>query len=258
MWMNKWPYGLIVAALAMGAGSAQAVPVSGQGTWEQTLQGRDLDGNADNGFEAYYDTTQNLTWLADANVAATNGVSASGLVLGYSPVLGPVPNTAAGIAYGANVHGISGWQLPSVTLGAERYITVCEPGRTTCDWVPTGQYDVVAGSSQLQQLLEIALGNRSSANGSYVLENTGPFKNVQAGAYWSSKFMATSNTFAGWQYSTSTGQHVQLPVFNNGYVWLVRAGDVAAVPEASTWALMAFGLAGIWLGRARKARQLTP
>src|SRR3989344_2551084 len=45
---------------------AHAAPVSGQGTWETTLQGRDLDGNLSTA-EAYYDTALNITWLADAN-----------------------------------------------------------------------------------------------------------------------------------------------------------------------------------------------
>lgn len=52
-------------------GTAQAVSVSGQGTWESTLQGRDLDGNLAT-FEAYYDTVLGITWLADANYAKTS------------------------------------------------------------------------------------------------------------------------------------------------------------------------------------------
>lgn len=44
-----------------------AIPVSGQGTWETTLQGRDLDGNAAT-FEAYYDTVLDITWLADTDI----------------------------------------------------------------------------------------------------------------------------------------------------------------------------------------------
>src|SRR3989344_3407437 len=46
-----------------------AAAVSGQGTWESTLQGRDLDGNLATA-EAYYDTALNITWLANANAGA--------------------------------------------------------------------------------------------------------------------------------------------------------------------------------------------
>lgn len=41
------------SALIAISGAAQAVAISGQGTWESTLQGRDLDGNLST-FEAYY------------------------------------------------------------------------------------------------------------------------------------------------------------------------------------------------------------
>lgn len=57
------------ASVAMlAAGAAQALGVPGQGTWETTLQPRDLDGNAANGPEAFYDTVLDITWLRDANV----------------------------------------------------------------------------------------------------------------------------------------------------------------------------------------------
>ena len=54
----------LLAALIC-AGTAQAVPVSGQGTWETTLQARDING--DMIVDAYYDSTLNLTWLANWN-----------------------------------------------------------------------------------------------------------------------------------------------------------------------------------------------
>jgi hypothetical protein len=241
-WLSKLAFAgfgaLTVCSLAHAAG------VPGQGTWETTLQGRDLDGDQSNGFEAYYDTTQNLTWLADANLAATSGVSEAGLMLGYNPFFGPAgaPNTAVGFAFAANLYGIDDWQLPSLSLGNEIYQVVCEPGRTTCDNIPTGRYEVVPGSSQLQQLMDVTLGNRSSSNDSYSLENTGPFKNVQSGPYWSSKFMATTYSFSGWQYDAASGQHVQLPYSGSGYAWLVRVGDVAAVPEPQSVVMWAFGL----------------
>jgi hypothetical protein len=39
--------------------------VPGQGTWQTTLQARDLDG--DGQIDAFYDTVLNITWLRDAN-----------------------------------------------------------------------------------------------------------------------------------------------------------------------------------------------
>src|SRR3989344_3850600 len=88
---------LIVVAL--GATSlAHAASVSGQGTWETTLQGRDLDGNLST-FEAYYDTVLNITWLANANYAGTAMTWANA-------------NTWAS---GLNINGVTGWRLPTVS-----------------------------------------------------------------------------------------------------------------------------------------------
>lgn len=55
--------GLLLGVVALDVHGA-AVP--GQGTWKSTLKARDLDGDSSTG-EAYYDTTLDITWLADAN-----------------------------------------------------------------------------------------------------------------------------------------------------------------------------------------------
>jgi putative intracellular protease/amidase len=65
-------------ACAAIAGNAQALAVAGQGTWETTLLGRDIYGNAvtqrdSNGLDSsavfLYDTVLDVTWLRDANYA---------------------------------------------------------------------------------------------------------------------------------------------------------------------------------------------
>jgi hypothetical protein len=62
-----------------------AIGVSGQGTWETTLQARDLDGNTST-IEAYYDTDLDITWLANANYAGTtmNWTTANAWAAGLS------------------------------------------------------------------------------------------------------------------------------------------------------------------------------
>jgi hypothetical protein len=262
----SWSHGartLAVVALASVVGSIQAAPVSGQGTWEQTLQGRDLDGNADNGFEAYYDTTQNLTWLADANWAATSGVSASGLLIGLSLYAGfpGAPKDAASFSLTASLYGFDDWTLPGLMIGNEIYETRCEPGRTSCDWIPTSRYETVPGSSQLQHMMEVTLGNRPAGGAPYALSNTGPFKNLQGGEHWSSRFKDTlyfGNGYSGWTYDTATGQHMQRSAFNQtGYAWLVRQGDVAAIPEPQTHTLWALGLMAL-AGAAFRRKATAP
>ena len=46
--------------------SAHSLGIPGQGTWETTLEGRDLDGNPAT-FEAYYDTVLDITWLPNSH-----------------------------------------------------------------------------------------------------------------------------------------------------------------------------------------------
>ena len=62
------PHALLLAAALAAVSAAHAVPVPGQGTWETTLQARDIDG--DGTVDAWYDTALDLTWLADANAGA--------------------------------------------------------------------------------------------------------------------------------------------------------------------------------------------
>lgn len=61
----------VLLATLVTAVTAQAVPVSGQGTWETTLLGRDINRQAVDGTDAsavyLYDTKLGSTWLRDAN-----------------------------------------------------------------------------------------------------------------------------------------------------------------------------------------------
>lgn len=49
--------------------SVHAAAVTGQGTWETTLQARDLDGNGVT--DAFYDTSLDITWARQ--VSPVNG-----------------------------------------------------------------------------------------------------------------------------------------------------------------------------------------
>ena len=51
--------GTILLSLILSS-STHAMGISGQGTWETTLESRDLDGNVAT-IEAYYDTALNIT-----------------------------------------------------------------------------------------------------------------------------------------------------------------------------------------------------
>lgn len=82
----------------------------------------DIDGNAANGHEGVYDDVLDITWLADANLAASNTFGVSGISAG-GPRIGSMSwytahNFVAAINAanaGAGYLGVSTWRLPGVT-----------------------------------------------------------------------------------------------------------------------------------------------
>lgn len=257
-----------LTALFIAAGSvspfANAVPVSGQGTWETTLQSRDLDGNSAT-VEAYYDTILNITWLANANLAQTSGFDADGLM---------VWATANSWAAGLNINGITGWRLP----------TVSPVDGTTADdatFSNTGTEDLghnvsapgtlFAGStaSEIAHLFYNTLGDKSVCNpvtsttsmcvsqSGSGLTNTALFANVQAGRYWSSTTY-TLSTGNAWSFSTTvstSGLQNSTDKTSGLYAWAVHPGDVAVVPAPAAVWLLGTGLVG-FIGVTRNRRRL--
>ncbi len=227
---------LTVAALVTVAlPQAQAAGVSGQGTWGATLQGRDLDGNAANGYEAYYDTVLNITWLADANYAKTSGYDADGK-LNW--------DAAKAWAAGLNINGVTGWRLPNIkpVAGGFHYVR-SDDGSTDIG------YNITSTHSELAHLYYVTLGNKGyvdttgALQAGYGLSNTGPFSNVQASAYWSSEYYGPG-TYEVWSFLTDRGYQYSSNMYNSYYAWAVRSGDVAAaVPESQSYALALAGLA---------------
>ena len=105
----------LLGALALApSGAAQAAGVAGQGIWERSLQARDLDGNRANGPEAFYDTTLDITWLADAG---------ANWVLNW--------DSANTWANQLNLGGVTGWRLPAL-------VDTAAPG---CDYTWAGGTD---------------------------------------------------------------------------------------------------------------------
>jgi hypothetical protein len=246
-------FGLTTLALA---GIAAAAPVSGQGTWETTLQARDLD--SDGTTDAYYDTSLDISWLANADV------------------IGQVDfNAASSWANNLNVAGVTGWHLPTIhidTCGAGGFGATFWNGGGICG------YNVQAGTSDMAHMYMTTLANPSYSGftDSYgngpglsapLLENTGPFSNLQAYGYWFSLDYAVSpwtgqaNTDDAWRYSFYAGRQDNLDSSALLHAWAVHDGDVgqiaAPVPEPETYALMLAGLAMmVPLARRRRRNEL--
>lgn len=67
--MTSMKRGLAAGVFSALLAAAQAAPVSGQGTWQNSLHARDALGQAvglsDAGAMYFYDSTVNITWRAD-------------------------------------------------------------------------------------------------------------------------------------------------------------------------------------------------
>lgn len=232
---------LLAAALASGSAHA-------------ALQGRNMDGNALT-FEAYYDTVLDITWLADANFAKTSGYDADGAM-----------TWAAANTWADNLSFTN--PLTNQTYADWRLPTTTDTGTAGCDYAYSGTdcgYNVDPASSEMAHLYFVTLGNQSyytttgavsnayagGANPNSTLDNVGPFINFQSDFYWSGTEYAPAPSlvwffYAGYGLQDVNGKTGSL------YALAVSPGDIAAVPEAQTYALMLAGLGLIgWRARRR-------
>lgn len=96
------------ASLAAVSPAALSAPMPGRGTWETTLQTRDINGVGV--VDAYYDTRLNITWLANMNAGAgsafDNGASTTDGRMTWG-------NAVAWAASGLMEFG-GGWRLPTI------------------------------------------------------------------------------------------------------------------------------------------------
>jgi hypothetical protein len=236
---------------------SHAASVSGQGTWETTLQARDLDGNPLT-IEAYYDTALNITWLADANYAG-----------------GPMDwATAIGWAAGLNINNITGWRLPNADpidgttandtntsfIGTEDWGTnVSAPGSAyagnTANEMAHMFYNTL-GDTSTCGLSTSTVSTCGAPEIGWGLANSGPFSNLQPDFYWSANATDILGGGRAWCFHFNDGGTCPDDVGNSYYAWAVHSGDVgtAAVPlPAGVW-LFGSGLFGlIGVARHRKA-----
>ena len=194
------------------------------------LHARDLD--RDGAADAYYDSTQHITWLADANLAAAQG---QGSIFGPGAMSW---SEASSWVAGLDVDSVAGWRLPRsfvpdlAGLCAGGSSAACS-GRLTFD-------------SELSRLWDqVGAG--------------GPFANSRFG-YW------TGNTYT--PVGEPTHFYTQIFSFDSGqramtdelsvpalHAWAVHDGDVgiSPVPEPSTYALLLAGVVMI-IAVARRHR----
>jgi hypothetical protein len=207
----------------------------------------------DRGGGMIYDTTRNITWLADMNYAVTSGYAAAnaggtgGSVIVANGRMGW--NAAVAWADQLDFGGFSDWRLPTLNLAD-----------ATC----TGGFGVGIGynctGGELSGLFVTDLGNKENES---VLNHTGDtaqqianlalFSNVQdILAYWSGTEYAPGHVLAG-DFSPAVGSQGYSPKDRASYAVAVRPGDVAAaVPEPQTLALALLALGATMVVRRRR------
>jgi hypothetical protein len=197
------------------AGTIHAAGVAGQGTWETTLQARDLDGDGET--DAYYDTVLNVTWLRNANV---NGIQ--------------FWDEAKAWAKSLRHGGYRDWRLPMMV----------DTGALGCDWAYGGTdcgYNVqtLRGRrtfSEMEHLIRVTLGNVAYCGRSGVCEqpgwglgNTGNFQNLMPYFYWTGASYY-SPPFAWYYYTPTVYQSFAVKLLGM-HAMAVRTGD--SVPRVA-------------------------
>lgn len=229
-------FNALLAMLMTVAGSTTvyAQAVSGQGTWESTLLGRDINLNAVAATSAdavyLYDTTLNVTWLRNANVAGQMDWNTA-------------TTWAANLVTGSGATAISDWRLP----------TMADPNAVT-NWTYGGTnagYNPDPSSSEMASLFFNSLGNKAyydtkgNPQPGWGLTNTGSFLSLQSAYYWLGTQYVISPSNA-WMFSTSNGGQTDNGNTNQFFATAVHSGDVgsvvSAVPEPETYAMLLAGL----------------
>ncbi|MFO1355303.1 MAG: hypothetical protein U1F72_04065 [Gammaproteobacteria bacterium] len=187
------------------------------------------------GGQAVYDTDRNITWLADANLAASNTFGVSGIT-DTGQMSWTTANEWTAAMNTANYLGYSDWRLP----------TTPQPDPSCNGQVGRDSYGYYCTGSEMGHLFYGELGGVAGYSiGMTYNDNFDLFSNVQAGLYWSGTSYAPISAQA-WRFSFGDGlQGPSLKYYAYASrAWAVRPGDVIPLPGA-LWLLgSALGVLG--------------
>jgi len=214
------------------------------------------------GGQVVNDTDLNITWLANANLAATNtfGLARNvnlGNIPSYNGYFGTYIYDDGRMTWGgamkwiaamnaANYLGYNNWRLPNTT----------DMGKPGCNSTLNGTdcgYNSIG--SEMAHLYYSELGNLGYASTTaynqpgYGLVNKGPFTHFMASLYWSGPEYALYDN--AWNFNFADGYQNASGEMDRMFAFAVRSGQVATVPVPAAGWLFGSGLLGL-IGVARR------
>lgn len=210
------------------------------------------------GVKMVYDQDQNITWMLDASLSLTMGVTTNN----YKNRM--QWEEARSWARGMSVGGFSDWRLPKIEAFDDQGNDLLDD---TYSYSGTDYgYNVDVNNSEFAYMYYIHLknvgefdesGNTTGGpfNSSFIDAETGrsmSFKNLSRDTAFWSRSEWSKDPERIWTFSFQTGdQHTIAGKSEPRLAWLVRDGDVFAVPEPATVGI--FGLVIFALGRFRRS-----
>ena len=225
---------------AVFAGLIAVVSLSARAT-VLPLEGRLETAPGSGVYQAYYDPNINVTWLADANLAASNTFGVTGIDTNGRMSWDTAFDWIAAMN-ASNYLGFSDWRLPSFDGNGNGTIEIY------------GGYCFYSGpgsSCADNEMNFLRWQQNISFQGSgYYSTASDPFINMYR-YYWSDAELGISAYLYDFFRGSSTAA---LKQYRLGSVWAVRTGDVmTAVPEPAAIWLTGLGLIGV-LAAARGKR----
>jgi len=192
--------------------------------------------------QAVYDTDLDITWLADANLAASDTFGVSNIyangVMSWDTAQSWIDALNA-----ANYLGVSAWRLP----------TTLQPDASCDSQSSTGSFGLNCSGSEMGHLFYNELGGTA---GTSILTTHNSyfdlFSNIQADVYWSGTEYAADPTQA-WVFGFLYGGQDANYKTGTLNAWAVLPGDALAVPLPTAFWLFGSGLLGL-IGLSRRSK----
>jgi len=197
------------------------------------------------------DSSTNLVWAADWNLAKTSGYDGDGQMT-WSQSIAWIAKLNSD-----NYAGHSDWRLANTNTTAS---SNCSYNANPGGGFAQQYYGYRCTGSEMGHLFYEALGGKAdqsilnpAGDSQAEMDNLKLFKNVQSNFYWSGTEYAP-NSVGAWYFDTVYGFQDDASKNSGLYALAVRPGDVtAAVPEPQTLALTLMALTGALLARRRRA-----